>query len=258
MTDSRYLVHQKNRLSAELGKGAAPPPALNKPRLSTDYASFSRRRHLCGKNAKSGPQSRPCTVKPARSAILLRSAAEWLVRPPRHAHLPSPASTGADACRILNQRRRTNSRHEKGCGDGCVGQRPGGLKSLYHKADIVCISTGYCIAAMSRVPVTVPPDRLLCECVTIQGCGEGGGTCSTCYLLTRRWVNGLEVPLQGRSRIRLGHVANGLVQINRLRRTNRWRRGRDSNPRRLAPQRFSRPPHSTALPPLRGGLAYPI
>ena len=31
-----------------------------------------------------------------------------------------------------------------------------------------------------------------------------------------------------------------------------WRRERDSNPRRLAPQRFSRPPHSTALPSLRG------
>ena len=30
------------------------------------------------------------------------------------------------------------------------------------------------------------------------------------------------------------------------------RRERDSNPRRLAPQRFSRPPHSTALPSLRG------
>jgi hypothetical protein len=29
------------------------------------------------------------------------------------------------------------------------------------------------------------------------------------------------------------------------------RRERDSNPRRLAPQRFSRPPHSTALPSLR-------
>ncbi len=28
------------------------------------------------------------------------------------------------------------------------------------------------------------------------------------------------------------------------------RRGRDSNPRRLAPQRFSRPPQSTTLPPL--------
>src|SRR3712207_532339 len=28
------------------------------------------------------------------------------------------------------------------------------------------------------------------------------------------------------------------------------RRERDSNPRRLAPQRFSRPPHSTALPSL--------
>ena len=30
-----------------------------------------------------------------------------------------------------------------------------------------------------------------------------------------------------------------------------WRRRRDSNPRRLAPQRFSRPPHSTTLPLLR-------
>ena len=32
-----------------------------------------------------------------------------------------------------------------------------------------------------------------------------------------------------------------------------WRRGRDSNPRKLALQRFSRPPHSTTLPPLRYG-----
>ena len=32
-----------------------------------------------------------------------------------------------------------------------------------------------------------------------------------------------------------------------------WRRGRDSNPRKLALQRFSRPPHSTTLPPLRCG-----
>ena len=31
-----------------------------------------------------------------------------------------------------------------------------------------------------------------------------------------------------------------------------WRRERDSNPRKLALQRFSRPPHSTALPSLRG------
>ena len=30
-----------------------------------------------------------------------------------------------------------------------------------------------------------------------------------------------------------------------------WRRERDSNPRRCDPQRFSRPPHSTALPSLR-------
>ncbi len=32
-----------------------------------------------------------------------------------------------------------------------------------------------------------------------------------------------------------------------------WRRGRDSNPRKLSLQRFSRPPHSTTLPPLRCG-----
>ena len=31
-----------------------------------------------------------------------------------------------------------------------------------------------------------------------------------------------------------------------------WRRERDSNPRRLAPQRFSRPPQSTTLPSLHG------
>ena len=30
-----------------------------------------------------------------------------------------------------------------------------------------------------------------------------------------------------------------------------WRRGRDSNPRYLAVKRFSRPPRSTTLPPLR-------
>jgi hypothetical protein len=30
-----------------------------------------------------------------------------------------------------------------------------------------------------------------------------------------------------------------------------WRRGRDSNPRTVAGQWFSRPPHSTTLPPLR-------
>ena len=30
-----------------------------------------------------------------------------------------------------------------------------------------------------------------------------------------------------------------------------WRRERDSNPRRFHPQRFSRPPHSTALPSLQ-------
>ena len=32
-----------------------------------------------------------------------------------------------------------------------------------------------------------------------------------------------------------------------------WRRERDSNPRRCDPQRFSRPPHSTALPSLQKG-----
>jgi hypothetical protein len=33
--------------------------------------------------------------------------------------------------------------------------------------------------------------------------------------------------------------------------SGRWRRGRDSNPRALSGQRFSRPPPSTARPPLR-------
>ena len=33
-----------------------------------------------------------------------------------------------------------------------------------------------------------------------------------------------------------------------------WRRERDSNPRTVARQRFSRPPHSTALPSLRVGI----
>ena len=37
-----------------------------------------------------------------------------------------------------------------------------------------------------------------------------------------------------------------------------WRRGRDSNPRKLALQRFSRPPHSTTLPPLRYGVVKSI
>jgi predicted MPP superfamily phosphohydrolase len=32
-----------------------------------------------------------------------------------------------------------------------------------------------------------------------------------------------------------------------------WRRGRDSNPGKVALQRFSRPPLSTAQPPLRQG-----
>src|SRR5690606_18915399 len=35
-----------------------------------------------------------------------------------------------------------------------------------------------------------------------------------------------------------------------------WRRGRDSNPRKVALQRFSRPPLSTAQPPLRKGGDY--
>ena len=34
-----------------------------------------------------------------------------------------------------------------------------------------------------------------------------------------------------------------------------WRKVRDSDPRRLAPQRFSRPPHSTALPTFRIEIA---
>ncbi len=33
-----------------------------------------------------------------------------------------------------------------------------------------------------------------------------------------------------------------------------WRRERDSNPRNLSAQRFSRPPHSTTLPSLREGF----
>ncbi len=33
-----------------------------------------------------------------------------------------------------------------------------------------------------------------------------------------------------------------------------WRRGRDSNPRDREAQRFSRPPHSTTLPPLRNEI----
>ena len=37
-----------------------------------------------------------------------------------------------------------------------------------------------------------------------------------------------------------------------------WRRGRDSNPRKLSLQRFSRPPHSTTLPPLRYGVVKSI
>ena len=37
--------------------------------------------------------------------------------------------------------------------------------------------------------------------------------------------------------------------------SNIWRRDRDSNPGRLSPQRFSRPPHSTTLPPLHIILA---
>ena len=37
-----------------------------------------------------------------------------------------------------------------------------------------------------------------------------------------------------------------------------WRKVRDSDPRRLAPQRFSRPPHSTALPTFRIEIAEKI
>ena len=40
------------------------------------------------------------------------------------------------------------------------------------------------------------------------------------------------------------HIFRSAAQKN-------WRRGRDSNPRNLSAQRFSRPPQSTTLPPLR-------
>ena len=39
--------------------------------------------------------------------------------------------------------------------------------------------------------------------------------------------------------------------IKQLLNASKWRRDRDSNPGNLAVQRFSRPPHSTTLPPLR-------
>ncbi len=35
-----------------------------------------------------------------------------------------------------------------------------------------------------------------------------------------------------------------------------WRRGRDSNPRYVAAQRFSRPPQSATLPPLLKKLTF--
>ena len=41
------------------------------------------------------------------------------------------------------------------------------------------------------------------------------------------------------------------INIKQLLKDSKWRRDRDSNPGNLAVQRFSRPPHSTTLPPLR-------
>ena len=41
------------------------------------------------------------------------------------------------------------------------------------------------------------------------------------------------------------------IYIKQLLNASKWRRDRDSNPGNLAVQRFSRPPHSTTLPPLR-------
>ena len=41
------------------------------------------------------------------------------------------------------------------------------------------------------------------------------------------------------------------IDIKQLLNASKWRRDRDSNPGNLAVQRFSRPPHSTTLPPLR-------
>ena len=41
------------------------------------------------------------------------------------------------------------------------------------------------------------------------------------------------------------------IDIKQLLSKAMWRRDRDSNPGNLAVQRFSRPPHSTTLPPLR-------
>ena len=41
------------------------------------------------------------------------------------------------------------------------------------------------------------------------------------------------------------------IDIKQLLKASKWRRDRDSNPGNLAVQRFSRPPHSTTLPPLR-------
>ena len=41
------------------------------------------------------------------------------------------------------------------------------------------------------------------------------------------------------------------INIKQLLKASKWRRDRDSNPGNLAVQRFSRPPHSTTLPPLR-------
>ena len=41
------------------------------------------------------------------------------------------------------------------------------------------------------------------------------------------------------------------IDIKQVLNAGKWRRDRDSNPGNLAVQRFSRPPHSTTLPPLR-------
>ena len=41
------------------------------------------------------------------------------------------------------------------------------------------------------------------------------------------------------------------IDIKQLLNASKWRRDMDSNPGNLAVQRFSRPPHSTTLPPLR-------
>ena len=57
--------------------------------------------------------------------------------------------------------------------------------------------------------------------------------------------NAWEIPAKFNAERRSREVTNALFSES----TN-WRRGRDSNPRTLASQRFSRPPLSTAQPPL--------